>query len=217
MAGTDLVERGRRLWGWWARHPRLYGAMTNAATLGRRNTEVDRAIAALGLRDGHRVLDLGCGPGANLERLVRAVGPMGTVIAIDSSPEMIEASERVVSARGWRNVELHVGDAGSYPLEEASLDGILAALSLSSIPSHARVIGRLHAALAPGHRLAVIDAEAPHQRSWRFVGALVRPFVRRATSWDDSADIAEELRATFGRVRIEHFAPGWYIAVAEKR
>jgi len=48
-----------------------------------------RAIEALGLKAGERVLDAGCGTGWCLPRLAERVGPGGEVVGFDPSPEML--------------------------------------------------------------------------------------------------------------------------------
>jgi len=49
----------------------------------------ERTIDALGLEPGDCVLDAGCGTGWCLPRLARLVGPSGTVLGFDPSPEML--------------------------------------------------------------------------------------------------------------------------------
>ncbi|MFC8887518.1 methyltransferase domain-containing protein, partial [Streptomyces cinereoruber] len=45
------------------------------------------AVAELGLRPGGSVLDAGCGTGRALPPLRAAVGPSGTVVGVDLTPE----------------------------------------------------------------------------------------------------------------------------------
>jgi arsenite methyltransferase len=44
---------------------------------------------ALAVREGERVLDVGCGPGFYAEELLEVVGPSGAVVGVDSSPQML--------------------------------------------------------------------------------------------------------------------------------
>ena len=75
-----------------------------------------QAIARLALRQGERVLDLGCGTGLSLPLLREAVGPQGQVIGVEQSPEMIDKARQRVAAQGWKNVTLICA-----PVETAAL------------------------------------------------------------------------------------------------
>jgi SAM-dependent methyltransferase len=65
-----------------------------------------RAVEKMSLKHGDVVLDVACGTGINFRHLEECIGPDGTVIGIDLSPEMLQHAERRVRANGWRNVLL---------------------------------------------------------------------------------------------------------------
>ncbi|GEK79994.1 SAM-dependent methyltransferase [Agrococcus baldri] len=52
-------------------------------------------LEALPLREGLRVLEVGCGPGALARAMAERVGATGSVLGIDRSPTAIQAAERV--------------------------------------------------------------------------------------------------------------------------
>src|SRR5213080_1166207 len=62
-------------------------------------------VASLPLKRGDVVLDVGCGTGLCLPLLAERVGPDGTVIGIDESPEMLAEADRRVNENRWRNIE----------------------------------------------------------------------------------------------------------------
>lgn len=64
------------------------------------------AVARLQLRPGDRVLDLACGTGLSFDLLQQAVGPQGSLVAIEQCPEMLEQARERVARHGWRNVKL---------------------------------------------------------------------------------------------------------------
>jgi SAM-dependent methyltransferase len=84
----------------------------------------ERAIAALCLQPGQRVLDVGCGTGLSLALLRERVGDTGRVYGIDQSPEMAERARARIVEHGWRNVELALTPAQLARLPE-TVDAIL--------------------------------------------------------------------------------------------
>lgn len=66
------------------------------------------ALDALGASEGETVIDVGCGTGAMLPVLGRAVGSRGCVIGIEQCPEMAALARERVALAGLRNVEILV-------------------------------------------------------------------------------------------------------------
>jgi SAM-dependent methyltransferase len=65
-----------------------------------------QVVDQLPLQRGDVVLDAGCGTGLCFAQIQERIGPGGTIIGVDASPDMLAvASERMVAA-GWANVVL---------------------------------------------------------------------------------------------------------------
>jgi SAM-dependent methyltransferase len=100
----------------------------------------------LDLAPGDRVLEIGCGSGANFDYLVRAVGPSGQVVGVDLSPDMIAAARARVLQRAWPNVRLIESAAQSLELIErfealllfAMHDGLTSAAAIKRSLAHLR-------------------------------------------------------------------------------
>lgn len=81
-------------------------------------------VRALDLKAGHRVLDVGSGPGHLLLDLASAVGPSGEVHGVDISGSMLEISRRRCATHG--NIILHEADVlKSLPLPANHFDAVV--------------------------------------------------------------------------------------------
>lgn len=97
--------------------------------------ERDRMVESI-IRDAApasaRLLDVGCGEGATLSRLI-AEGAVATGVGVDLLPERIERA-RIA----WPAIDFRVADAGQLPFPDGSFDVVLAMTVFSSIPQHVR-------------------------------------------------------------------------------
>ncbi|NBM16076.1 class I SAM-dependent methyltransferase [Streptomyces sp. GC420] len=110
------------------------------------------AVAELGLRAGDTVLDAGCGTGRALPALREAVGPGGTVLGIDLTPEMLQAAVGAGRDRYGRLIE---GDVTALPLRDASVDLVFGAGLISHLPHPEADLRELARVVRPGGRLAL--------------------------------------------------------------
>lgn len=98
-------------------------------------------VELLAPRPGERILDLGCGDGALTRRLV----DLGCeVVAIDSSPEQVEAAKAL-------GLDARVVSADAMPFDEM-FDAVFSNAVLHWIPDADPMIAAVHRALRPGGR-----------------------------------------------------------------
>ncbi|HEY1356064.1 MAG TPA: methyltransferase domain-containing protein [Solirubrobacterales bacterium] len=184
----------------------IYGPLSVALMLRRRTRE--EAVRRLGLNAGDCVLEVGCGSGANLGRLVAAVGRSGAVTGIDISPGMLERAESLRRRNRWENVALLERDARGLDLPE-EFDAVLFSLSYSVLPEPRPTLGAIWKCLRSGGRIVIMDAGLPEGR----LGRLLRPLATAASRatvlgdpdsrpWQDlaelGADDVETLRSQAG-------------------
>jgi arsenite methyltransferase len=112
---------------------------------------------ALAAAPGERVLDVGCGPGFYCAELLEEVGPEGSIVGLDSSPQMLALAAR--RCEGHDNIELREAEATSLPVEDADFDAALCVQVLEYVPDVSAVLAEFHRALRPGGRLVVWDVD----------------------------------------------------------
>ncbi len=110
------------------------------------------AVAEMGLREGDRVLDAGCGTGRALPPLRKAVGPSGLVLGADLTPAMLEAAVRAGRDRDGRLV---LTDVAALPLRPRSLDAVFAAGLIAHLPDPADDLRELARVVRPEGVLAL--------------------------------------------------------------
>lgn len=117
------------------------------------SSDLGRAYKALVVDEmqverGSTVVDLGCGPGADLAAFADAAGPQGRVIGIDHDADAIaEAAERVAGIPG---AEVSVGDVHHLSLAEHSVDRIHTDRVLQHVAHPAAVVSEAARVLRPG-------------------------------------------------------------------
>ena len=119
-----------------------------------------KAVAALKLASGDRVMEIGCGTGRNLRFLREAVGTDGRVYGVDLSGGMLAKARALSDRNSWSNVSLVRGEALVYTAPER-LDGILFSLSYNTMPHHRQVLRHALTQLRPDGRIVIMDAKLP--------------------------------------------------------
>ena len=131
-------------------------------TRGREGAFRAEQLDLAGVRDGEVLLDVGCGTGSLAILAARRVGPRGSVVGVDPSPEMV-ARATGKGRRAGVDATFRAGIAQALPFEDARFDVVTCTLVLHQLPPDA-----LHAAFAefrrvlkPEGRLLLVDIGGP--------------------------------------------------------
>ncbi|MGM7423571.1 methyltransferase domain-containing protein [Cellulosimicrobium sp. CpK407] len=138
--------------------------------------------AELALADGHTVVDVGCGPGADLLAFSAAVGADGLVVGIDHDVEAVEAARERVA--GTRNVTVRTGDAHELDLDAGSVDRAHTDRVLQHVADPGRAVDEIARVLRPGGRAVLAEPD------W---GTLAIDGPDRATTHAYQAYVVEEV------------------------
>lgn len=115
-----------------------------------------RLVSLLEPQPGERCLDIGCGRGAATLPLARAIGPSGSVDALDVSAAMAAATRGLVEEAGWHNVSVAVSDAADLSAyDEAGYDVAASSLVLFFIDEPGEVLRGWMSRLKPGGRIGL--------------------------------------------------------------
>ncbi len=139
------------------------------------STSKEVILDGLRLRNGSRVLDLGCGLGDDAFQIAERVGASGRVTGVDVSTSMIDEARRRALERRLP-VDFEVGDSQALRFETGTFDGVRAERMLMHVPDAARAIGEMARVLAPGGRISVFDfdwetqvCDSPYKQTTRTI------------------------------------------------
>jgi SAM-dependent methyltransferase len=106
---------------------------------------------------GEVVIDVGSGAGFDSLIASRMVGPTGSVIGFDMTPEMLKKAEAGARAMGASNVDFREGLAESLPLPSAFADVVISNGVLNLTLDKTEMLREWFRVLRPGGRLQVGD------------------------------------------------------------
>jgi SAM-dependent methyltransferase len=133
--------------------------MARLEAQGRVYAQATRMIfAEAGIRPGMRVLDLGCGTGAATFVAADLVGPGGSVVGVDHSPEALARARVRAAQRGLAQVQFIEGDIHD-PAPGGTYDAIVEQLALWLVPDPAEVLRRQATVLRPGGLVVPIEVD----------------------------------------------------------
>lgn len=140
--------------------------------------------------------DLGCGTG---ELSARVAPFVGRVVAVDSSPEMLQAARARLAP--LPNAEVREGELESLPVGTGELDAAVLSLALTYVAEPGDALREAARTLRPGGRLVLLDL-APHDREdlRETMGQLWPGFSReQVLEWMSGSGLAD--------LRVQRLAP----------
>jgi SAM-dependent methyltransferase len=114
-------------------------------------------MAIAELRPGEAVLDLGSGGGIDCFLAAKQVGPAGSVIGVDMTPDMVDLARKNAADLGVGNVEFHLGEIEALPLPSSSVDVVISNCVINLSADKSAVFSEVARVLKTGGRFRVSD------------------------------------------------------------
>jgi SAM-dependent methyltransferase len=165
----DLADPDR----WYLSESRAFFAARAADWDSRFGDDIPRYVEAVrlaGVNPGDVALDVGCGTGRALPALAGAVGPTGSVLGFDFTPDMLVAARE--NGRD-EHASLVLADARRLPVADDAADVIFAAGLVHHLPDPVAGLSELARVTRPGGTLAIFhptgraELAARHGRTLR--------------------------------------------------
>lgn len=135
-----------------------YHAHENERLQAQAGTLVDLLHADTHYPPGSRVLEAGCGVGAQTITLARQ-SPGAAFTSIDISAESVAGAKRAVEAAGLTNVRFQQADLFDLPFAAESFDHVFVCFVLEHLARPAEALTILRGLLRPGGTLTLIEGD----------------------------------------------------------
>ncbi len=117
----------------------------------------DEVVAALHLKKGEVIADIGAGSGYFTFRLARQVGDKGRVYAVDVNPDLVVHLNRRIRDLNVRNVVTILSAPDDPLLPDASVDRFFMCDTWHHISGHPQYLSKLKKMLKPGGQVILVD------------------------------------------------------------
>ncbi len=112
------------------------------------------------LRPGHKVLDVGCGPGTDTIPLAERVRPPGQIIGIDYDEKMIAVAEQRTQKAGISDWVIHkCADANELPFESDYFEACRSERLFEHLPDPPKALSEMVRVTKPGGWIVVLDSD----------------------------------------------------------
>ncbi|MGQ9550898.1 MAG: class I SAM-dependent methyltransferase [Candidatus Bathycorpusculaceae bacterium] len=175
-------------------------------------TFLEQLVSKFGLKTGYNVLDVGTGTGVLIPFLLQAIGPTGSVTAIDFAERMVQICRSKYSHLKNVTVKLHDVEEEELPLE--SFDAVTCFGLFPHLDKKEKALHNLNSALKTGGTLIIAHALSSQEVKAHHKSAL--PPVVNDTLPED-----KEMRRLLSRTGFTEICikdePGCYFCLSKKR
>ena len=124
--------------------------------------EIDEVVARMTLQPGDVVADVGAGTGVFSVSLARAVGPTGTVLAVEVDPGFLPMIEQKAVDGSVENIRTVLGEFEDPKLPRRDIDVAFFHDVIHHIEGRQAYLQATARYMAPGSRIVVVDYHGDH-------------------------------------------------------
>ena len=172
---------------------------------------LEKLVPQFGLEQGQNVLDVGTGTGILIPHLIRAVGPDGSVTAVDYSEKMIQVCRTKYSH--LKNLSIKLGNIEETAFPTETFDAVICFGVFPHLENKEKALRNINRILKTSGRLVIAHAlsseelKTHHNNASSTVMHDVLP---------EEAEMKKLLEQTgFAEIRIKD-EPGCYLCIAHK-
>lgn len=161
-----------------------YDLMNDLMSLGMHRVLKRIFCDSIGLRPGHKVLDVAGGTGDITRLITRLVSPSGSVTMLDVNESMLRLGRDRLIDEGHAEVQLVLGDVEAIPTHDEQFDAVTIAFGIRNVTRKEVALRECYRVLKPEGRLAILEFSRPesrrlnalfriYRRTWPFAGLFV--------------------------------------------
>jgi demethylmenaquinone methyltransferase/2-methoxy-6-polyprenyl-1,4-benzoquinol methylase len=195
---VDESEKASRVRGVFDSVASKYDVMNDLMSMGMHRLWKAYTIAASGVREGQKVLDIAGGTGDLALAFAKRVGPRGTVVHTDINEAMLSTGRDRLINEGYM-LPTTICDAEHLPFHDNSFDIVSVAFGLRNMTHKDQALKEMCRVLKPGGRLLVLEfskVAKPLEKAYDWYSFNLLPKIGKVVANDEASYryLAESIR-----------------------